>query len=997
MSREKLETYDFSKKIHKKNISYASLINEENNYLVKKKKSSFSENSGAFYDACEEFEDNTSLVNVETIPETKFTITSESNTSAYVCSSNDSCTSNKDRFRERLGDQTLIQNSEKKFLKPFGSILSSTRSAQFFKMYSSTADENECYSLKNDDFFKSSIHEQNFSNISDYFGFKKTQNTSFTPNLESSSNSTIQTQKKELLFSNHALALQLDGQKDSIKTPTVFLKSELSAITSLNLNDSRDTKSISCKLVDTLETKKEKTTNCDLPLTRLINLSPEKNESNENDQKKNFKEESMCKESAHSIVKADMILSTKDQDNLTRITEGSAGPTSLLPVRNITTGTVQFLNTATNGLKNQNIQDYLNVFLMADIEVTRLQEPISGDSSISGDKVEEQDEETFMFEATNLPTNKIKKLFEANSKKTHRFQQFTLSLPNLKNRIVSRNLSRIVTENNCFTETLNKNSDEPGRFKSMFLKATETLQNSKSFYSSFGPNGKNKTLELNSSLRHSTMQNHLLLQYWKRRSPPFPVRIRKGLGKPSKILTNIWLLQQLELPPSSPIWSLAISSDGKWLSVGSQDGTLQLWKLEKLLEYRPLVHRKKNSSNEDKFSKLTSFEIIDLDSNVSRGKNQTTKSLYSKSPAVTLLGHSATIVTCVWDFLPLQNNANRLASVSLDRTVRIWTVSENEEGTLRYSVLFNCGDWATCAAFHPISRNIIYTGGLDGVAQIWKAPLHVKGYSDVLFHHSSSTFEADKVEMLDTLRLPDLITSMTVSPNGKYLVIGLRLGSVFIYDTNTMSIFSKIECRNRKGPYASGRKVTGFCWNRSSNALIISTSDCRIRLVNLNDTSTWIKFKGHKCNEIMLSAIFSPDENYVVCGSETGFVHLWDITTMLSNNKTVLSRKSSKINFSKTNRQSEKFKAFDGLLTCCIVGNENFANNTIAAINEIAKTSDELSPWKYIQKTLQERPFNNGASTSTALTGLVIVTADFRGRLKFFINTTFNGLFDTQV
>jgi hypothetical protein len=130
---------------------------------------------------------------------------------------------------------------------------------------------------------------------------------------------------------------------------------------------------------------------------------------------------------------------------------------------------------------------------------------------------------------------------------------------------VSRNLLRNATETNCFDDNLNKNSGEPGRFKSIFLRATETLNNSKSFYSPFVPNSKNKSLEFQSTSHYSLFQNHLPLQYWKRRLPPFPVRVRKGLGKSSKILTNVWLLQQLQLPSSTPIWSLAISSDGKYV------------------------------------------------------------------------------------------------------------------------------------------------------------------------------------------------------------------------------------------------------------------------------------------------------------------------------------------------------------------------------------------------------------------------------------------------
>jgi WD40 repeat protein len=108
-------------------------------------------------------------------------------------------------------------------------------------------------------------------------------------------------------------------------------------------------------------------------------------------------------------------------------------------------------------------------------------------------------------------------------------------------------------------------------------------------------------------------------------------------------------------------------------------------------------------------------------------------------------------------------------------------------------------------------------------------------------------------------------------------------------------------CRNRKGAYKDGCKVTGLVYTKdiavssppSSSAsskdaqgasrrksgkrseILVSTNDCRLRLVNSQDGAVHCKYKGVVRESMQIKASFSEDGKFIICGSEDGTVAVW--------------------------------------------------------------------------------------------------------------------------
>lgn len=83
-----------------------------------------------------------------------------------------------------------------------------------------------------------------------------------------------------------------------------------------------------------------------------------------------------------------------------------------------------------------------------------------------------------------------------------------------------------------------------------------------------------------------------------------------------------------------------------------------------------------------------------------------------------------------------------------------------------------------------------------------------------------------------------------------------------------------ISCRNTRGKFATGRKVTGIEF-LNVNLAMVTTNDSKIRFIDLRSGKVLFKVKGHKNEAFPVRASMSDDLAYVVCGSEDGEVYLW--------------------------------------------------------------------------------------------------------------------------
>jgi hypothetical protein len=116
-------------------------------------------------------------------------------------------------------------------------------------------------------------------------------------------------------------------------------------------------------------------------------------------------------------------------------------------------------------------------------------------------------------------------------------------------------------------------------------------------------------------------------------------------------------------------------------------------------------------------------------------------------------------------------------------------------------------------------------------------------------------------------------------------------GQVYFYIYDGLKFATQMYCRNRRGKFREGTKVTGMTFYQTSDApppmvtspaqkrvlppLLVTTNDNRVRLYSLSDYSLKSKYRGLKNTKMQIKATFSEDASYIISGSEVGLVHLW--------------------------------------------------------------------------------------------------------------------------
>ncbi|KAF2838120.1 WD40 repeat-like protein, partial [Patellaria atrata CBS 101060] len=407
-------------------------------------------------------------------------------------------------------------------------------------------------------------------------------------------------------------------------------------------------------------------------------------------------------------------------------------------------------------------------------------------------------------------------------------------------------------------------------------------------------------------------------------------------------------------PGSDPVWALEFSKDGKYLAAGGQDKVVRVWAVL--------------SSPEERRSFEKEEEEAGSISSDGQGRHLSAP-VFQKNPVREYEGHTSTILDLSW------SKNNFLLSSSMDKTVRLWHVTRAE-----CLCTFKHTDFVPSIQFHPKDDRFFLAGSLDSKLRLWSIP-----DKSVAFWN----------------QVPDMITAVAFTPDGKTAIAGTLSGLCMFYDTEGLKHQTQIHVRSSHGKNARGSKITGIQTMAfppgSSNhevKLLISSNDSRVRLYNFRDKSLEIKFKGYENNHSQIRASFSDDSRYVICGSEDRKAYIWSTGPPEGekNNQRPLemfeahSSITTTAIFAPTLTRQVLGNSEDPIFDLCNPPPVTLVSRTESMTSRPATENGSIQETPAVHKTNFKRAEESPAYIARSVHnhGNIIVTADFRGCIKVF-------------
>src|SRR5262245_48260355 len=130
----------------------------------------------------------------------------------------------------------------------------------------------------------------------------------------------------------------------------------------------------------------------------------------------------------------------------------------------------------------------------------------------------------------------------------------------------------------------------------------------------------------------------------------------------------------------------------------------------------------------------------------------------------------------------------------------------------------------------------------------------------------AATHADEPREPLASLKQPDLIASVAVSPDGKIVAVGTRNKLVKLWD-----LTSKTELKTLAG---HDRDVNALAFSPDSKTLASGSADNTIKLWDVATGKELRTLRGHE--NFLASVAYSPDGKTLVTGAADGTVCTWD-------------------------------------------------------------------------------------------------------------------------
>eukprot|EP00494_Astrolonche_serrata_P030425 UN30692 len=222
--------------------------------------------------------------------------------------------------------------------------------------------------------------------------------------------------------------------------------------------------------------------------------------------------------------------------------------------------------------------------------------------------------------------------------------------------------------------------------------------------------------------------------------------------------------------------------------------------------------------------------------------------IINQSPYRMYPGHVEQIFDLAW------SDHDFIVTCGLDKMVILW--HHKKESSLRK---FQCGDIVTSVCFHPLVSSHFFATTIDYRCSLWDAQ------------------QRKVITFLETDHKA-ICTALTISPNGKYAVVGLLNGRCLFYEiplqsSNEMDFvyYTAIECYSieKKAKMVTGIQYIAIDKKHPHGAkeIKVTTKDSKIRIFDCTTFEMIAKYCGaHSEKDRTIRAMAA--DPHIICGSD---------------------------------------------------------------------------------------------------------------------------------
>lgn len=312
-----------------------------------------------------------------------------------------------------------------------------------------------------------------------------------------------------------------------------------------------------------------------------------------------------------------------------------------------------------------------------------------------------------------------------------------------------------------------------------------------------------------------------------------------GLVDETQFTLKVWQLevngevQRLLDLKSLPVYSIALSSNGRRLAIGGADALVRVWDMKNPAA-APVLFPKEHQN----------------------------------------------AVRCV----AIDRKQKYVASGDVDGIIRVWDLTRKEQ-VGRFEIAHQNG--VESVAFSP-DGNWIASGGRDRLVKVWDAVKgQEKGKASNVFPVTGVTFTPDDMVvstsgytvvfrlLSDAREVRKLvhpntvvIKSMVLSPAGDRALTASSDGFIRLWNVETGEEVPKTR-------FQTDKKVTCLAWSNDFRLVLTGSSDGLVRLWDMKTGEEIRRFRGHK--KSITGVALTPDGFSAVSSSLDGTVRMWDL------------------------------------------------------------------------------------------------------------------------